>query len=138
MVEFHPTSGMFNHDMIRDYPYSSGGVNMREEGGVRDYVALSFADSAEVQPDLKYTTGIQGFRNTNPCHEFCWGIADVVGSLAETGLHLKHLKEYPYSNFSKVFSTMTPELVEEGTRWRSEGPMLPLMYSVCFQKPMKA
>ncbi|KAK5797034.1 methyltransferase type 11 [Linnemannia elongata] len=138
MVEFHPTSGMFNQDMIRDYPYSSDGVNMREQGGVSDYVARSFADSAEVQPDLKYTTGIQGFRNTSPCHEFCWGIADVVGSLAETGLHLKHLKEYPYSNFSKVFSTMKPELVEEGTRWRSEGPMLPLMYSVCFQKPLKA
>ncbi|KAG0212337.1 hypothetical protein BGX28_006481 [Mortierella sp. GBA30] len=138
MVEFHPTAYIFNPDMGHEFPYTSGGVNLHETEGVSDYVAMSSSDSSEIQPDLKYAAGIQDFRNPNPCHEFCWGLADVLGSLAETGLHMKHFKEYPYSNFFKIYKNMRPELVEEGTRWNFDGPMLPLMYSVGFQKPLKA
>ncbi|KAF9276776.1 hypothetical protein BGZ68_009761 [Mortierella alpina] len=138
LIEFHPTSQIFDADMNHHYPYSSGGVNVHETSGVSDYVAMSQAtETTEVQPNLKYATGVQDFRNTNPCHEFCWGLGDIVGSLVSAGLDLKHFKEYNYSNFFKVYKNMRAELVEEGTRYWFDGPMLPLMYSVIVHKPLK-
>ncbi|KAF9346396.1 hypothetical protein BGX26_002113 [Mortierella sp. AD094] len=134
LVEFHPVNFIFNRDLIHEYPYSSAGEPLLENG-VNDYVAYSAAGGEEIIPGLKYTTGIQGFKNTNPTSEFCWGLADVLGSLVGTGLQLTHFKEYPYSNFCKMYNNMTLEKVEEGPRWHFTGPMLPLMYSISFQKP---
>ncbi|KAF9435883.1 hypothetical protein BGZ76_005324 [Entomortierella beljakovae] len=135
LVEFHPTSWIFNQNLVHEYPYSSAGEPIHEADGVGDYVALSVADGDEVKKDLKYATGIQDFRNTSPSIEYCWGLSDVIGSLTESGLRLTHFKEYPYSNFFKMYNKMTPEKVEEGTRWHFDGPMLPLMYSISLQKP---
>ncbi|KAF9328458.1 hypothetical protein BGZ91_000998 [Linnemannia elongata] len=89
----------------------------------------------EVMPNLKYQEGVQDFRNPNASVEFCWGLSDTIGSLVKAGMHLTHFKEYPYSNFFRPYKAMTSEHVEEGPRWRSTGPMLPLMYSVCASKP---
>ncbi|KAG0294763.1 hypothetical protein BGZ98_001640 [Dissophora globulifera] len=137
LVEFHPTYFIFNEDLVHTYPYSSAGSELNEPLGVGDYVALSATDDqTEVMPNLKYSKGIQDFKNPNPSTEFSWGLADVVGSLAETKLIITHFKEYSYSNFFKMYKTnMTPEKIEEGTRWHFTGPMLPLMYSVTATKP---
>lgn len=89
-------------------------------------------------PNLKYTTGIQDFRNPHPSVEFCWGLSDIIGSFIATGLQLTHFKEYSYSNFFRMYQRMTPEKVEEGTRWHFTGPMLPLMYSISVKKPSSA
>ncbi|KAF9202963.1 hypothetical protein BGZ49_006923 [Haplosporangium sp. Z 27] len=134
LVEFHPVNYIFNQNLVHEYPYSSSGTPI-QEGGVTDYVAFSATDNNEIMPGLKYTNGIQNFQNPCPSIEYCWGLADVIGSLAETGLQLTHFKEYPYSNFFKMYQKdMIPEKVEEGTRWHFTGPMLPLMYSISFQK----
>ncbi|KAI1319947.1 hypothetical protein EDD11_002622 [Mortierella claussenii] len=134
LVEFHPTGFIFNQDLVHHYPYSSAGEPIQEENGVSDYVAISAPEDGEFIPNLKYTTGVENFKNPNPSNEFCWGFADVLGSLAETGLCLFHFKEYPYSNFFKIYKNMTPEKVKGGVRWHFHGPMLPLMYSVSFKK----
>ncbi|KAF9101358.1 hypothetical protein BGX27_011506 [Mortierella sp. AM989] len=136
LVEFHPTCYIFNDDLIHHYPYSSAGSPIHEEEGVSDYVAQSATVEDEIMPDLKYTAGIQDFRNTSPSIEYCWGLADVIGSLTETGLQLTHFHEYSYSNFFKMYKDMIPEKVEEGTRWIYKGPMLPLMYSISYRKSL--
>ncbi|KAG0365965.1 S-adenosyl-L-methionine-dependent methyltransferase [Gamsiella multidivaricata] len=138
LVEFHPVGYIFNPDMVHEYPYSSAGEPIHSEDGVGDYVALSSTEDREVMPNLTYAEGIKDFKNSNPSTEFCWGLADVIGSMAETGLQLSHFKEYPYSNFYKIYKCMTPEKVKEGVRWCFDGPMLPLMYSICVKKPLLA
>ncbi|KAG0005973.1 hypothetical protein BGZ65_009737 [Modicella reniformis] len=137
IVEFHPVGFIFNTDLVHEYPYSSGGEPILEERGVSDYVAQAALDGDEIIPNLKYTTGVQGFKNPTPSAEFCWGFADIIGSFIAAGLQLTHFKEYPYSNFFKMYHSMTPEKVEEGTRWHFNGPMLPLMYSISATKPLK-
>lgn len=122
--------------MVHEYPYSSNGEHIRQEDGVSDYVARSGVEEGEdLMPDLKFTKGVQDFRNTNPSIEFCWGLADVLGNLTIAGMQMTHFKEYPYSNFCKMFTNMTAEKIEEGIRYHSVGPMLPLMYSIEFKKP---
>ncbi|KAF9899629.1 hypothetical protein BX616_002916 [Lobosporangium transversale] len=138
LIEFHPTAYIFNPDLVHEYPYSSQGNPIHEEGGVNDYVALSAPeDGDELMPNLKYATGIQDFQNKNPSIEFCWGLADVIGPLVANGLHLTEFKEYPYSNSFKMYKDMVEEKVEEGIRWHFKGPMLPFMYSVSFIKPVR-
>ncbi|KAH7047013.1 S-adenosyl-L-methionine-dependent methyltransferase [Linnemannia elongata] len=132
-IDFHPVCYIFNEDMVHHYPYSSAGKPIHESGGVSDYVAYSNT-GGEVMPNLKYQEGVQDFRNPNASVEFCWGLSDTIGSLVKAGMHLTHFKEYPYSNFFRPYKAMTSEHVEEGPRWRSTGPMLPLMYSVCASK----
>ncbi|KAG0067019.1 hypothetical protein BGZ89_006586 [Linnemannia elongata] len=133
-IDFHPVCYIFNEDMVHHYPYSSAGKPIHESGGVSDYVAYSNT-GGEVMPNLKYQEGVQDFRNPNASVEFCWGLSDTIGSLVKAGMHLTHFKEYPYSNFFRPYKAMASEHVEEGPRWRSTGPMLPLMYSVCASKP---
>ncbi|KAG0313465.1 hypothetical protein BGZ97_010170, partial [Linnemannia gamsii] len=133
-IDFHPVCYIFNQDMVHEYPYASAGQPIHESDGVSDYVAYSNT-GGEVMPNLKYQEGVQDFRNPNASVEFCWGLSDIIGSLIKAGLHLNHFKEYPYSNFFRPYKDMTSEHVEEGPRWRSTGPMLPLMYSICASKP---
>ncbi|KAF9549454.1 hypothetical protein EC957_003843 [Mortierella hygrophila] len=133
-IDFHPVCYIFNQDMAHEYPYTSAGEPIHESGGVSDYVAYSNT-GGEVMPNLKYQDGVQDFRNPNASVEFCWGLSDTIGSLVKAGMHLTHFMEYPYSNFFRPYKAMTSEHVEEGPRWRSTGPMLPLMYSVCASKP---
>ncbi|KAF9580936.1 hypothetical protein BGW38_002225 [Lunasporangiospora selenospora] len=133
LIEFHSGGMMFNDKKEHVYPYSSGGVPFQEDG-VGDYVAWSASGTGEVQPSLMYEVGIEGFQNKHPSHEFCWGLADVLGPLTETGLSMTHFKEYPYSNFFKPFKQMIVEQTAEGPRYRNDGPMLPLMYSIIFKK----
>ncbi|KAI8920177.1 S-adenosyl-L-methionine-dependent methyltransferase [Powellomyces hirtus] len=135
LVDFHPTACIFNADMVHDNPYSTAGEPIHEQVGVHDYVAQSTTGDGEILPTLKYAEGIKDFENPNPTTEFYWGLADVIGAFVETGLQLTHFKEYPYSNFFKIYKTkMTPEQVEAGIRWHYAGPMLPFMYSISVKK----
>ncbi|KAF9319960.1 hypothetical protein BG003_007644 [Podila horticola] len=136
LVEFHPVGYMFNEQQVQAYPYTSSGAPIVEDG-VSDYVALAATADGELQPNLKYAEGIKDFRNTAPTYEFCWGLGDILGSLADTHMHMIHFKEYPYSNFFKCYSNMTSERVEEGIRWYPVGHNMPLMYSVAFKKHRK-
>ncbi|KAG0334360.1 hypothetical protein BG004_000437, partial [Podila humilis] len=133
LVEFHPVAFIFNDKKEHAYPYTSNGVPM-EEDGVNDYVALSATTDGEVMPNLKYAEGVKDFKNTVPTFEFCWGMSDILGSLANTGLQMTHFEEYAYSNFFKMYKDMVAEKVEEGTRFLSVGHMLPLMFSIIFNK----
>ncbi|KAF9128343.1 hypothetical protein BGW39_005152 [Mortierella sp. 14UC] len=133
-VEFHPVCFIFDQDMVQTYPYSSAGEPIHETTGVSDYVAFSNT-GGEVMPNLKFQTGVQEFRNPHPSVEYGWGLGDTIGSLVEAGLHVSHLKEYPYSNFFRPYKAMVSEQCEEGPRWRPTGHMLPLMYSVVASKP---
>ncbi|KAF9302069.1 hypothetical protein BGZ74_005900 [Mortierella antarctica] len=136
LVEFHPVAYMFDEHQVQSYPYSSSGSPIVEDG-VSDYVALSATPDGELHPNLKYTEGIKDFCNTAPTYSFCWGLGDILGALADTHLHMIHFKEYPYSNFYKFYSNMTPERVEEGTRWHPVGHNVPLMFSIAFKKHRK-
>ncbi len=147
LIEFHPLAYMLDEvdsagpagpagpdsdddiDQLRlRYPYG-GGEHMQTAEGIDDYVAMS-GDGLVPQG---YQRGVEDFRNPHPCHEFAWGVEDVVSAFLDAGMHVTTLRQYPYSNGCKLFRIMR----EVGERRYSmpEGmPRLPLMYGLVTEK----
>jgi SAM-dependent methyltransferase len=124
LVEFHPTSNMFNRDwqLVRDYPQSGRQLTLH---GIDDYVA----DSGGGLTPSGYSEGVSGFVNTEPCHLFQWSVGEVVTALAQAGLMIERLEEYCFSNGERPFNDM----VESAGR-RMVAPAhvakFPLLYGV--------
>ncbi|KAG0237390.1 hypothetical protein BGW42_000966 [Actinomortierella wolfii] len=134
LVEFHPVLGMFNEKFIRDFPYTSKGQPITTDEGIGNYVGQSGVEGQELFPGLEFQTGIQDFRNTSPCYEYCWSVSNVIQAVISAGLTLRQFAEYPYSNFFKSYDDMRPEKVDEGIRWYPSGPEFPCMYSIVATK----
>lgn len=131
LVEFHPIAQMLDEELRLRWPYSARGEAWLGESGVNDYVAGSGEGLLHGAP---YQEGIADFRNPHACHEFMWGISDVVGALLGAGLVLEALREYPYANGCRFFQGQ--RLVEGRRYLLPEGvPEFPLMYGVAARKP---
>jgi hypothetical protein len=78
--------------------------------------------------------GVRDFQNPFPSYVFRWGLGEVVTAVAEAGLALSVLREYPYVNGGKP-APGARDL--PGGRWAlPEGsPALPLMYGLAARRP---
>lgn len=120
LLEFHPLIWSFNGEGKVIEPYFIDGP-LHEEG-VRDYVARSGDDLTP----MGRTEGIEGFVNPEPSVGFQHTVAQTVQALADAGLFVETMREYPYSNGCKVFEGMERL---EGRRYGMPSglPSMPLM-----------
>lgn len=133
VVEFHPLLGILDGALSGDWSEASdymGGQHYGFDQGVGDYVAeaggaLTHCGEA-VHPAA-------GFNNPHPCHEFAWGLADIVTAVLDAGLTLKTLREYPYSNGFKPYPQMI-ELPGRRMTFTEDMPLIPLMFAVSAEK----
>ena len=133
LVEFHPMLGVLDGALSGDWSEAGdymGGAHYGYDQGVGDYVA---EQGGALTANEVLIEASEPFANPNPCHEFYWGLADVVSALLDAGLSLTALREYPYSNGFAPY----PDLVElPGRRmaFKPDMPKIPLMFAVTAQK----
>ena len=125
LVDFHPAADIFDEDYnhVRDYP--SGGEPLLLDEGVSDYVAAS---GGGLTP-AGFVEGVRDFENPECCHLFRWGLGEVVTALAEAGLRITTLEEYPYANGERKFAKMR-ELQGKRMVPPEDFPTVPLMYGI--------
>jgi SAM-dependent methyltransferase len=130
-VEFHPILGMFNWgwEVKHDY-WMRGHVHETWPDGVGDYVRLA----GEGLVPWGYQEGMAEVPDPAPCHQFPWGISDVIGALRRAGLILDVFEEYPWSNGAVLCGNMR-EL--PGRRFVAPAgvPDFPQMYGIRALKP---
>jgi 2-polyprenyl-3-methyl-5-hydroxy-6-metoxy-1,4-benzoquinol methylase len=125
LVDFHPAADIFDRDWSHASNYPSGGEPLLLEGGVGDYVAASGGGLAPAG----LGEGVRDFQNPEGCYLFRWGLGEVVTALAEAGLRITALEEYPYSNGERKFAGMR-ELPDRRMVPPEHIPKIPLMYSI--------
>jgi SAM-dependent methyltransferase len=129
LVDFHPASDVFDERWDHARAYPSGGARLLLEEGVGDYVAESGGGLTPVG----FVEGEQDFENPHHGYIFRWGLGEVVTALAEAGLRIAELKEYPYVNGERPFSDMR-ELPGRRMAPPEGMPAVPLMFSVSAEK----
>jgi SAM-dependent methyltransferase len=129
LIDFHPAADIFDRDWnhVSDYPY--GGERLPLEEGVGDYVAAS---GGGLTP-AGFVEGVRDFENPEGCYLFRWGLGEVVTALAEAGLRIMALEEYPYANGERKFAGMR-ELPGRRMVPPEHIPTVPLMYSIRVEK----
>ncbi|HEX6288811.1 MAG TPA: methyltransferase [Herpetosiphonaceae bacterium] len=128
LVEFHPVSNIFDRSwrLAADYP---AGGRLLPLAGIGDYVGAS---EGGLTPG-GYAEGIQDFVNPEPCYLHQWGLGEVVTALAEAGLVITALHEYPYINGERPFADMRADA--DRRMYPPDGvPALPLMYGLSARK----
>lgn len=131
LVDFHPAAMMLDADWRLANDYYSGGEPLLS-GGVGDYVGGS---NGGLTP-AGHEEGVRHFENPEPCHLFRWGLGEVVTALANSGLTLDVLEEYPYANGERQFKGMREQ---DGRRVipPEDIPRVPLMYGIRAAKPVQ-
>jgi SAM-dependent methyltransferase len=129
LVDFHPAADIFDRDWNHVHEYPSGGESLLLEEGVGDYVAAS---GGGLTP-AGFVEGDRGFQNPEGCYLFRWGLGEVVTALADAGLRITALEEYPYANGEKKFAGMR-ELPGKRMVPPEEVPTIPLMYGIQAEK----
>ena len=127
-IEFHPFVMIFDEHWKFHYDYFPRGPV--ELSGISDYVAKS----GEGLVRGEYHNGVENFTNPHPCYEFAWGLGDVVTLLAQAGMQIERLDEYPYANGWKGLEGM----YDSGDRRMVPPPgmpKVPLMYRLLARKP---
>lgn len=129
VVEFHPVLQILEErdaGWVACWPYSSNGIAIAWPDGVDDYVAPAFPESGDEPRWI----------NPHPCHEWEWGIADVLGAVLDAGLHIERFEEYFWCNGFKPFASMI-EVSGRERCWKlpPTAPPLPLMYGFVARKP---
>jgi len=129
LVDFHPAADIFDRDgsQVNDYP--SRGEPLLLEEGVGDYVAAS---GGGLTP-AGFMEGVRDFQNPEGCYLFRWGLGEVVTALAEAGLKITALEEYPYANGERKFAGMR-ELPGKRMVPPEHVPKIPLMYGIRAEK----
>lgn len=128
LVEFHPTSNMFDAQWQLHRAYPMGGRQLTIDG-VGDYVAAS---GGGLTP-TGFATGVTDFVNPEPCHLFQWGVGEVVTALALAGLRITRLDEYLFCNGERPFHDMV-ELPGRRMVAPPHIPAMPLLYGVVATK----
>jgi SAM-dependent methyltransferase len=129
LVDFHPAADIFDRDWNHVHDYPSGGEPVLLEEGVGDYVAAS---GGGLTP-AGFVEGVRDFENPEGCYLFRWGLGDVVTALAEAGLKITALEEYPYANGERKFAGMR-ELPGKRMVPPEHIPAIPLMYGIRAEK----
>jgi SAM-dependent methyltransferase len=129
LVDFHPAADIFDRDWNHVHDYPSGGEPLLLDAGVGDYVAAS---NGGLTP-AGFVDGVRDFENSASCHLFRWGLGEVVTALAEAGLRITALREYPYANGERKFTRMR-ELREKRMVPPEDVPQIPLMYGIRAEK----
>jgi hypothetical protein len=129
LVEFHPVAEMFDERWNWAYAYPLNGEPQLLEEGVGDYVG----ESGGGLTPAGFIEGVWDFENPHRCHLFRWGLGEVVTALAEAGLRIVALKEYPYSNGERHFAGMR-ELAGRRMVPPENVPAVPLMYGLSAEK----
>jgi SAM-dependent methyltransferase len=125
LVDFHPAADIFDKDWNHVSDYPSGGEPLLLDRGVGDYVAAS---GGGLTP-AGFVEGVRDFENPEGCYLFRWGLGEVVTALAEAGLRITVLEEYPYANGERKFAGMR-ELPGKRMVPPEHIPMVPLMYGI--------
>ena len=128
LVEFHPNSNMFDAEwrLVRAYP---AGGRLLTLPGVGDYVG----DSQGGLTPGGYLPGVQSFQNPEPCYLFTWGVGEVVTAVAEAGLTLVALRDYPFISGERPFKNLR-EAAGRRMLPPVEAPVIPLMYGLAARK----
>jgi SAM-dependent methyltransferase len=129
LVDFHPAADIFDRDWSQVNDYPSGGEPLLLEEGVGDYVAAS---GGGLTP-AGFMEGVRDFQNPEGCYLFRWGLGEVVTALAEAGLKITALEEYPYANGERKFASMR-ELSGKRMVPPEHVPKIPLMYGIRAEK----
>jgi SAM-dependent methyltransferase len=129
LVDFHPAADVFDKDWNHVHDYPSGGVPLLVEEGVGDYVAAS---GGGLTP-AGFVEGVRDFENPEGCYLFRWRLGEVITALAEAGLSITALKEYPYANGERKFAGMR-ELPGKRMVPPEHIPAIPLMYGIQAEK----
>lgn len=133
LVEFHPFIMVYENDWTMRYSYNSTGKPTTFNNGIGDYVAMT----GSVAAPSGYLEGVKDFVNPLPSHEFSWGLGEIVSALADAGLRITTLREYPYMNGGRLFDDMRE--LEPGRFYPPEHmPNLPVMFGLRAQKPYSA
>lgn len=124
LLEFHPLCWSFDREGRLIEPYFIDGP-IDERGGVNDYVGKSAASLAP----MGKAPGIQAFENPEPAKAFQYTVAQTLQVLANAGLFIEQVREYPYANGCLLFEGM------ESLPGRRYGmppgvPAMPLMLGV--------
>ena len=129
LIDFHPAADIFDRawNHVNDYP--SGGEPLLLDRGVGDYVAAS---GGGLTP-AGFVEGVRDFENPEGCYLFRWGLGEVVTTLAEAGLRITALEEYPYANGERKFAGMR-ELPGKRMVPPEHIPTIPLMYGIRAEK----
>lgn len=124
LFEFHPMCWSFDGEgrLIDSYFIADP---IEERGGVNDYVGRS---NDGLVP-MEGTPGVQDFENPEPAVCYQYTVAQTVQAIADAGLFVESLREYPYANGCLLFAGMERL---PGRRYRMpEGvPDMPLMLGV--------
>lgn len=125
LIDFHPAADIFDRawNHVNDYP--SGGEPLLLDRGVGDYVAAS---GGGLTP-AGFVEGVRDFENPEGCYLFRWGLGEVVTALADAGLRITALEEYPYANGERKFAGMR-ELPGKRMVPPEHIPTVPLMYGI--------
>ena len=129
LIDFHPVADIFDRawNHVNDYP--SGGEPLLLDRGVGDYVAAS---GGGLTP-AGFVEGVRDFENPEGCYLFRWGLGEVVTALAEAGLRITTLEEYPYANGERKFAGMR-ELPSRRMVPPEHIPAISLMYGIRAEK----
>lgn len=124
LVEFHPTSNMFDREWQLAHAYAANGRALHLPG-VGDYVGAS---EGGLTPS-GFAAGVQDFHNPHPCVLHQWGVGEVVTALAQAGLRITVLHEYLHINGERPFARMQ---AAQGRRMLppNDVPAIPLMYGL--------
>lgn len=126
-VELHPFGNVWGEELTLKYPYGHG-EHVAGPEGVTDYVGLSGASLAPMG-----FVPTAPFANPEPCHEFTWGLGDLITALAAAGLRVQRLLEYPYTVGFAPFQKM--KAIDEVRYTVPDGmPRLPLMFGLVAEK----
>jgi SAM-dependent methyltransferase len=124
LLEFHPLCWSFNGEgkVIEAYFIDNP---IAERNGVNDYVGGSRGD---LSPS-GHAEGMQSFKNPEPATAFQYTVAQTVQVLADAGLFIEQLREWPYANGCLLFEGMEPL---PGRRFAMPKgvPAMPLMFGV--------
>lgn len=128
VVDFHPVSNMFDRRwrLAASYPMDGRVLPLH---GIDDYVR----DSLGGLTPAGYVEGVRDFKNPEPCFLFQWGLGQVVTALAEAGLVIEALREYPYVNGERPFDDLR-ELAGRRMLPAEGSPLAPLMYGIAARK----